>query len=735
MGQVQLPDTDTARLLPTGGTNGQALQIVANKPAWAAPTGGGDTLVQRYTSSTQIPISSVTLNYIIDTVTLTDAQKKLRDTTEWKISHYLKVNIKVATSGNFRLAIWPTGSTTALTTTTYEALPTTATDKELKIDVPSTATNGYRAVLEFDQVVGQVTIENVTSISFAADLTGGTPYTNEQARDAVGNALVAGESQSDIDTTRRDIANAIELNLKPNVVDFANMAKNATDTTKLKEQDAWQAGVGLKNAIEYTQTTDRSLLIPNTGPVTLHRVDISPEMAVFAKTTDWVIDHFIRLTIRKSGAGKAPVKVRLSTIGGTTIHESVVLPNVTSTNSTHEINLSAVRNSSYNVQLVDANGANVTVQYTSIANIFTAGAGIRDKLVALPSTGGVSADGDDRSPATAIKGIPTGSSGLGQVIARSSGTGNVNHTEDTTQYLTGTFNIGQEFLDLASHDEYSIVHKVTVDVRYSSSSEFAVVWAAVYRPGSTEVVVSGDSVRVDNGSLTTENKLTLAVEIPATLTGNYRIGLGFAGYDSGQTINVRNWSTILFISQGIDRLSELKDIDQPSGGIDSQTVYKIATEWGRWRVLRDLTFSPGITEFPSDTTRTLNFTSTSSKSTFVGFYFIPDIMRTLLATGDYKLKIASNLVVRAVGGAVQIRLGSSYRTQSGTQLGGGSSDPSTTLSTTSDTTISPSKEQTFSEPSVASFAQIDLNIKPTTTGTRGVIIRSGSYIIVYLKAQ
>ena len=404
-GQVLLEGVDSTRLLPIGGTNGQVLKIVSNLPSWVADTdgGSGDDIVKQYTSNTQAIISSTTLSYILDTVTLSTAQKQLRDTNEWKISHYLKVNIKVATSGNFRLAIWPTGSTTALTTTTYEALPTTATDKELKLDVPSTAINGYRAVLEFDQVIGNVTIENVTSTSMVVGVSSGAAYTNEQARDAVGNALVAGESQSDIDTTRRDIGNTIELHVKPNVIDYANMARDATDTTLLKEQGSWQTGIGLKNAIKYEQTTDRSLVIPNTGAVTLHRVDISDEMKNFAETTDWVIDHYLKLTIRKTGAGKAPVKVRLSTISGTLIHETTAaLPDVTSTNSTHNINLTAGNNTSYNVQLIDSNGANVTVQYMSISNIFTAGAGIRDKLVALPSTGGVTANGDDRLPWSAI---------------------------------------------------------------------------------------------------------------------------------------------------------------------------------------------------------------------------------------------------------------------------------------------------------------------------------------------
>lgn len=195
--------------------------------------------------------------------------------------------------------------------------------------------------------------------------------------------MVGGESQSDIDVTHRDVGNTIEQNIKPNVVDFANMAKNATDTTKLKEQGAWQAGIGLKVGIKYEQTTDRSLLIPNTGPATLHRVDVSDQMAELVETTDWVIDHYIKITIRKSGAGTAPVKVRLSTIGGTTIHESVTLPNVTSADSTHEVNLTAVKNTSYNVQLVDENGANVTVQYTSVSIIAQSGTASRDKITAL----------------------------------------------------------------------------------------------------------------------------------------------------------------------------------------------------------------------------------------------------------------------------------------------------------------------------------------------------------------
>ena len=275
-GQILLAGADISRLVPLGGSNSDVLtrDPTTGVPTWLPPTGGGggggsgDDIVKQYTSNTQAIISSATLNYILDTVTLSTAQKQLRDTTEWKISHYLKVNIKVGTSGNFRLAIWPTGSTTALTTTTYEALPTTATDKELKIDVPASAGDGYRAVLEFDQVIGNVTIENVTSTSMVVGVSSGAAYTNEQARDAVGNALVAGESQSDIDTTRRDIGNTIELNIKPNVITFAMIKKLASDTTIFAEQAFWRTALGI------TQTP----VVPQ--PVTL------PELYITRSTRD-----------------------------------------------------------------------------------------------------------------------------------------------------------------------------------------------------------------------------------------------------------------------------------------------------------------------------------------------------------------------------------------------------------------------------------------------------------------
>ena len=202
----------------------------------------------------------------------------------------------MATSGNYRIAIWPrTGGSAAVTTSTYAPLPTTFSTQTFKIDVPNVTgtANGYRVRIEFDQVVGLINSNNVESTSYVVDIVSGAAYTDEQARDAIATALIGGESQSDIDTTNRDIGNSIELNVKPNVLDFANMAKDASDTTKLKEQAAWQAGIGLKNAIKYEQTTDRSLLIPNTGPVTLHRVDASEEMQVFAETTDYVIDHYL----------------------------------------------------------------------------------------------------------------------------------------------------------------------------------------------------------------------------------------------------------------------------------------------------------------------------------------------------------------------------------------------------------------------------------------------------------
>ena len=52
---------------------------------------------------------------------------------------------------------------------------------------------------------------------------GGGSYTDEMARDAIATALVAGEPQSDINTTHRDNTDAIELDIKDGVIDLANL--------------------------------------------------------------------------------------------------------------------------------------------------------------------------------------------------------------------------------------------------------------------------------------------------------------------------------------------------------------------------------------------------------------------------------------------------------------------------------------------------------------------------------
>ena len=173
-GQVQLPGTDTARLLPTGGVNGQVLKIALGVPTWGTDqggAGGGDDIVQKFTDTGRPNLLTPSSELYIDinTVDLSAAQQELRDTGSYKISHHLKLDISVATSGNFRMEIWPrTGGTQAVTTSTYTALPTTFSSQMIRLDVPAVASTatGYRVRLAFDQVVGLITSNNVESTSY-----------------------------------------------------------------------------------------------------------------------------------------------------------------------------------------------------------------------------------------------------------------------------------------------------------------------------------------------------------------------------------------------------------------------------------------------------------------------------------------------------------------------------------------------------------------------------------------
>ena len=74
---------------------------------------------------------------------------------------------------------------------------------------------------------------------------GGGSYTDEMARDAIATALVAGEPQSDINTTHRDNTDAIELDIKDGVIDLANIRKNATDTSKVADLASWKIALDI----------------------------------------------------------------------------------------------------------------------------------------------------------------------------------------------------------------------------------------------------------------------------------------------------------------------------------------------------------------------------------------------------------------------------------------------------------------------------------------------------------
>ena len=567
-GQVKLAGTDSTRLLPTGGTAGNVLKLNSSGvPAWLSEAAGsGDDIVQKFTDTGRPNLITPSSELYIDinTVVLSTAQQELRDTTSYKITHYLKIDINVATSGNWRIAIWPrTGGSAAVATSTYAALPTTFSTQTLKIDVPAVAgtATGYRVRLEFDQVVGNITSNNVESYSYVVDVASGAAYTDEQARDAIARALIGGEAQSDIDVTHRDVGNTIEQNIKSNVIDFANMAKNATDTTLLKEQDAWQVGIGLKTSLKYTQTTDRSLLIPNTGPVTLHRVDISDQMAELIESTDWVTDHYLHLTIRKTGAGTAPIKVRLSTIGGTTIHETVsALPNVTSTNSTHTINLTALNNTSYNVQLVDPNGANVTVQYTSISTIAQSGTAGRDKLEALPSTGGPTGRPDQRLRAAAISGLPTSGGAFSLVIQNSTIAARANIR--TQPVILGTFTLTDSQKELLTLSGWRLNHTVTIEGQAEGSGTVSARLTAVSTRSTTPFAdLEAKTISFLAGGASTR---TATIEIPTSFFSGqiaYRLALIITDSDftSSAGIDILSGSTRSFLSEGFDSIQDATD--------------------------------------------------------------------------------------------------------------------------------------------------------------------------------
>ena len=150
-------------------------------------------------------------------------------------------------------------------------------------------------------------------------------YNNEMARDAVGNALVAGESASDIDTTRRDIGNTIELNIKPNVVDLSNMRRDSTDTTKMADLAAWKialeipaAGSGGGDDIVQRYSADAGGTIRTTTTrATINSVTLSDAQKHLRETGKWKIIHFLRVHFLFS-SGRARMAI-VPTSGGTSV--------------------------------------------------------------------------------------------------------------------------------------------------------------------------------------------------------------------------------------------------------------------------------------------------------------------------------------------------------------------------------------------------------------------------------
>ena len=120
-------------------------------------------------------------------------------------------------------------------------------------------------------------------------------------------------------------------------------------------------------------------------------------------------------------------------------------------------------------------------------------------------------------------------------------------------------------------------------------------------------------------------------------------------------------------------------------------------------------------------------------------FWFTDLLRMMLATGDYSLKMRAKLTVRAVGDAVTIRVGVNYFTPSSTPTLLGRTAFSAALSTTMDTTVTLTHAFSVANPESLNVglngrSSIFIAINSPSSGSRGVIIKAGSIIMIYLKA-
>ena len=180
---------------------------------------------------------------------------------------------------------------------------------------------------------------------------------------------------------------------------------------------------------------------------------------------------------------------------------------------------------------------------------------------------------------------------------------------------------------------------------------------------------------------------------------------------------------------------ELKDVRQPSGGLDSSTSYGLVWSRSSWRISPNLNLGHAVVRIGSDTTISDTFTSISTRTRTVGSFYLPDAITALMATGDYSLKMTARLIVRSIGDANTVRIGSSFFVFPRTFTNLGDSDFSTALSTTADTTVSLTLALTV--PATMSATQsvsMGVGYRPASVGSRGITLREGSVLIVYLKA-
>ena len=295
---------------------------------------------------------------------------------------------------------------------------------------------------------------------------------------------------------------------------------------------------------------------------------------------------------------------------------------------------------------------------------------------------------------------------------------------------------------MTADDEYSVIHKVTFDASYSDGLYPGHVRVALYETDSTTTLALGSFVQLETRGTGLENTTTVAIEVPTSVTGNYRVGIQIWPQTNGR-VNLRNWSTVVFLTQGLDRISEMRDVTLPPDGYQFDN-YKLQSNYNRWSIVPNL--SVGQYVFYQNTDRNIvNFlgqpTSGASASFFSFFY--SDVLARLLATGDYSLKYTSKIVVRGLVNGGTFRIVPRYANTAGNSVYLQSPLPAySNTSTTSDTTLTLSGTINITNPELfrsltylnRASITMEMGTVPHSSQGSGVVVRKNSFGIIYLKA-